>query len=332
MLLHQCALRSVLMVLLAPLIVCPHHVAAQESETAANAAEADSDQETRSLSYKFSKGQSIQYHVQHNMTILTQFPQFQAENQNDVTEQKAVRVVEIDEHGNATLEMKFKRIKMSAKSSESDTVHSFDSDNPSDDDPPQFKEVRKTVDSDTHVQFRVTPLGQLISVVRVDDAGNTQPIEPPPAKTGDPQVPQNDPSRNFLVSLPAEPVYVGASWKEDLTVIVNVTREIKRTVKLLRTYRVKSFEGSIVTLTMATSIAQPIKQPELLGQLIQRTPSGVIKFDSEAGQLVSRTTTVDKAVVNALGPNSMMKAVSKRVETMRPAEIASAQDNNSEKN
>lgn len=270
---------------------------------------ADSPQKW-TLAYKFEPGQTVYYEVHQKMEMHTEFNEAKQTQKNDVWERKHYRVVNVEADGTAELETVIDQVKMKAETG--DRTIDYDSTIPDSDVPHAFSGIVRSIGK-PQVRVRMSPQGKLVTLSRVNSEGKAGP------KVSANAVPANDPSHNFLVTFPAEPVAIGATWSEELTVKVVVTKEIQREIKLLRTFELSSVENNIATLKVATSIKSRVNNPAILTQLIQRTPSGTVTFDVTNGRIASRDMKTDKSVVNGLGANTVFRAVSHRTEKLATA-------------
>ena len=214
---------------------------------------------------------------------------------------KHLTVVETRDDGSFVLKTEFDRVVMEADLSGKKVV--FDSDKPRKEDPPGFGHVRKSLAKPRyHVHFAAN--GKLLGVKRLSNA-----------KSGDEKkAGKSDDGSSQLVVFPTEPIKVGSSWKEEYVVKLPMTKEIVRSITILRTYRLSSVKDGIARINFATSLKTPVRSPEILARLVQATPSGSVEFDIEAGQIVRRSLRVDETVLNHSGSQSMLKTVSKRFE------------------
>ena len=112
----------------------------------------------------------------------------------------------------------------------------------------------------------------------------------------------------LLFQLPDMPVTIGATWQEKFEVSIPVDNESKllRSVKLQRRYELKSVEQGIATIGIMTACLSPINNPYQESLLIQRKPSGTVKFDIGRGCLVDRQLTIDDKVVGNQGAGSAL--------------------------
>lgn len=259
----------------------------------------------RKLQYKFSSGQFAHYEVVSKMTMITQHGQAQVKATNESQAWKMFRVVTVEANGQATLEPLIERVKMQAQI---DNLPPTTYDSQLDPAPPrEFAEVAKSIGR-VQARFVYSPEGELLKIVALPGA--------PPALTAAAE--KVDAKYSFLVPFPKAPVGIGAVWKDRFQVVVSVGEGLGQPVTLQRQFTWKSLEGSVATILAKTSVLSPINNPQVEGQLMQRTPSVVIQFDLDRGLVLSQTASVDQEVVNALGPNTRLHAVSETVERLLP--------------
>ena len=264
------------------------------------------------LKFQFKQGEKLHYFVRHTMTMYTKFSRGETTDKNEVNEKKHFRIVKVLPDGTAELQTVFDHVRMSATFGENEPVL-FDSKWQDKEVPVQFRTVKDNIQKPQAI-FTIAPTGELKKLTQVDPSAAAPESE-------DGTVDQN---QNILFPLPANPISVGDSWKETLVVKVMVNKEIQRDVKLLRTYKLDAVKDDMASISFATSILSPVSNPQIRGQLIQRTPSGTIQFDIAKGQMASRVAKTDQSVVNALGEQTVLRAASERVENRVKPEIATA--------
>lgn len=271
--------------------------------------------QTWKLQYKFVPGESVHYEVHQKMEMHTEFNSATTKQTNDVWERKHYKIVSVEADGAAELETVIDEVKM--KANQGGQPIDYDSTKPGSKVPHAFSQIVDSIGK-PQVRVRMSPQGQLITVSRLNKNGKAGP------KVSASAIPPNDPTHNFLVKFPVEPVAIGATWSEELTVPVVVTKEINREIKLLRTFELAKIENGIATLKVATSIKSRVNNPSILTQLIQRTPTGTITFDIAKGRIASRDMKTDRSVINGLGNNTVFRAVSHRTEKLSTAPSATS--------
>lgn len=253
------------------------------------------------LAYKFKAGQTLYYEVNNRSTIESQMRDVYKETAAHESQAiKSLRVLSVDEAGAAVVEPVIDQVRMQATFNGTDPI-SYDS--TKDDEPPfQFRHVAATIGKTT-ARLKFAATGELLEIQPVGEnfkspVGNAK----------------FDPKYNFLVIFPPNPVSVGSSWKEKLMVPVTVNKTLTRDIPLQRTYTLARIDGKYAQIRFTTAILMPLDDPELQGQLMQRTPNGLIEFDLEEGVIATHTTEVNQKVFDALGPQTITSAVSTSVE------------------
>ena len=97
-------------------------------------------------------------------------------------------------------------------------------------------------------------------------------------------------------------------------------------IKARQVYTLASVKTGVATIRTETQILTPIHDPALASQLIQYETSGSVRFDVDAGRILSRETEVDKGVVGFRGEASSVHYLSRSTEEFLPAETKVAAD------
>jgi hypothetical protein len=111
----------------------------------------------------------------------------------------------------------------------------------------------------------------------------------------------------LTLALPEEPIAVGGSW--------SVPREIKardeagqvKVIKARETYRLEKVQTGVATLQVRTEVLTPIEQASVKAQIVQQLSNGSIRFDIDAGRVLSKELDWDETVVGFQGDNSLME-------------------------
>jgi hypothetical protein len=80
----------------------------------------------------------------------------------------------------------------------------------------------------------------------------------------------------------------------------------------------------IATIEVATRALTPIRDPALETQLLELESTGTVKFDIDAGRVVSQQMDVDKHVVGFSGEASSIHFVNRFTEELLPNESLAA--------
>ncbi len=252
--------------------------------------------EAVTLAYRFQKGDRIDMDVAHRALTETTMNGTTQTVETMTDSMKTWRVVAVDEAGRATLEHSVDDVTMTSRTSDRGEVRwSSDSDAAP---PPGYESVRPSLG---------VPLSRLV----VDRAGRVverQELRPsPPSSTGD----------LVVVPLPDGPVAPGAEWTIPQEVVVEVPNGPRKVVRTRLRYRLDTVADGIATIRVDTTVLTPVDDPRLEARLLERIWDGEIRFDLEAGRVLSRRTGIDRRVVGFGGPESSVRYKASLEETVR---------------
>jgi hypothetical protein len=262
---------------------------------------------TSLLQYKFRPGQEVYYHTVHATRLTTQKNETSENTENESKALKHFRVVSVDDKGVAVLESYLDRVRMWYRFGDNPPIeYNSESAAPI---PRGFGEIQSSIGRPL-ARTTVERNGRMKSIISLAE-------QPDAAFKGS----SDDRTRNFLFELPAEPIAIGAEWFEKLPVKVQVSKGLTNTVVLLRKFRLESVSNNIGTISVRCDLLTPINDPQILGQLIHRTPRGSFEFDIDQGLIVSRTMKTNKTEVGVIGPNSAMRASGELTEKLSRAPV-----------
>ncbi len=268
------------------------------------------------LRYRFQPNQFLHYKVVHEMIIQMQAKALKEVTKNLTTSRQHLRVVSVDEDGNAIMETMLDHVKMKSQFDDNPPTE-FDSDDP-DKRPAQFEHILKSVGK-PQGRVRVNAMGKVLemNVTAGKNATAKNGVIKNISKTdADKPEPEKLESYSLLVPLPEKPVGLGEQWIDYMDIKVQVNKTLTRTVKVRRAYTLTKLDGNIAKIEFKTSILDDPQDPEVRVQLIQRSPSGSIRFDIENGKIISNTMHSDQTEIGIAGDASSMRAVSNRTETL----------------
>jgi hypothetical protein len=186
----------------------------------------------------------------------------------------------------------------------------FDSDKGSTPDP-GFQAIRDAIGR-TVARFQVAPTGKLLKAVIVDTSA--------PKALRD-AAEKLDIRFQYLGLMPTTSVSVGDKWREDYSVVL-INNGLKEPWPMRRVYELTSVVDGIATIKFKTIIMKPVDEPELKKQVIQQTPAGTIEFDIEQGLVRSYASTINQTVINAFGPQSMLRVTGESTEKLVAAKTS----------
>lgn len=258
------------------------------------------DDNAIALRYKFQPNQSLFFEYSQDMTMHVQKKAFKQKIESQTITDKHLRVISVDAEGNALIEPVIDRARLSSREDDGPAA-SFDSANGPDKCPAAFRAILETIGK-PKLRIKFAPDGHVLSADGL--AGNSIVAE---------QL-ESDPSLNFLIVLPNQPVKVGDTWKDDFEVNVQLDKTLKQGVKLRREYRLVKLDGNQADIELKMGILTPIRDPAIELQLSSRILSGTIAFDHQTGQIISRQVKVDHQVINALGDGSLVRTIMTQTE------------------
>ncbi|HYW79450.1 MAG TPA: hypothetical protein VE890_07715, partial [Thermoguttaceae bacterium] len=131
--------------------------------------------------------------------------------------------------------------------------------------------------------------------------------------------PKNQSEGEITIPLPKEPVAIGHVWSfmHDVSVPLN-TGGIRK-VKTQQRFKLADVKTGVATIEVSNHLLTPIDDPKLESQLLQRQSAGTVKFDIDAGRILSQRMELDKRVVGFSGPTSSIHYATRFSERLLPA-------------
>jgi len=124
--------------------------------------------------------------------------------------------------------------------------------------------------------------------------------------------------------LPKEAIAVGHTWSQPQDIEVPLrTGGIKR-VKSRQKFTLRRVKTGVATIEIVTQILTPIHDPAIEAQLVQREMKGTIRFDIDAGRILSQKMDLDKHVVGFHTGASSVRYVTRFSEELLPSRDATA--------
>ncbi len=257
------------------------------------------------LKYAFHDGEILYYEVIHQTAVDTTV---QANTEQVKSRSKSLKKWEfsdVNSNGDAKLAHSIEWVNMWSEMSGREAVH-YDSrkDKKA---PPDYATIAKSLGTPIS-NVEVTPFGKITArkdKVKQIDRG-----------TG-----------GLLVPLPPAAVPIGTEWAVAGKVPVSMTDGRTQVIKTRQRYRLEKVETGIATISLKTQVLTPVSEGRVKSQLIQKLSNGVIKFDIDAGRIVSKDLKWDETVISFNGPESNMSFLARMTERLVPAaEVASLQD------
>ena len=246
-----------------------------------------------SLAYRFETGQILDFEVRQKTDIKTTI---QGQGSDATIVNNSLRrwiVKEVDNKGNATIELSTLRVQMHSK--EGLASVEFDSED-STKQPAKYQSIMNAVGKPLS-RIRISPQGAVLAEQKLLNTKGLAQVD----------------ASKILPPLSDQPIKLGGSWKHqyEIPVIRAATRFPAR-----QTFTLKSIENNTAIIAFKTEIIAPVSNPQLLAELVQHRPSGTIHFDLRQGQIVAQISNLDETVVGFAGPASAFQIKSTSIERL----------------
>ncbi len=250
------------------------------------------------LRYKFSKGEAVRTKVLHLVSLNTTISGSTQTAETTSGSVKLWRILDVDPAGLITLEHAVESVDMRQKmTGRQEVTYNSKTDKQA---PPGYETVAKAV-------------GIPLTVVTVDGTGKmlrrVEKRDVPPADAANNQM---------LVPLPAEPIAVGESWNVPVDVNIALEDGVARVIKTRQHYTLEKVAGGVATIAVVTQVLTPVNNPKIQSQLIQRLTKGTIRFDIDAGRVLSQQLDLDERVLGFNGGDSSLHYLGRFTEEYLP--------------
>jgi hypothetical protein len=262
------------------------------------------DPTTYDLRYKFATGDVLRYEVTHRASVRSTIDQTTQAAQTKTDSVKLWKVTDVLPNGDFEVMNVVESVHMVNQLPDKEPLE-YDSRRDKTP-PPGFEDAARAVGVPLSV-IRITPTGK---VVRRELKVRQQHLEADAA---------------VVVRLPAKAVTVGESWDEPFDLKVSLENGGTKSIQTRRHHKLAAVTDGIATIEVKYQVLSPI-DAHIEAQLVQRLMEGEVKFDIEAGRVVSQQMDIDKRILGFAGPTSSMhyvmrmeeKLERKPVVTMRP--------------
>jgi hypothetical protein len=257
---------------------------------------------TYDLRYKFTPGEQVRWKVVHLVTVETKIQGVTQTARTRSVSTKCWKVSRIDGPGNIVFDHVVENVDMWQKVTDRQEIRYNSETDKSP--PPSYEHVAESV-------------GVSLATVTIDSHGHV--IKRDNAK------PQFNPGIGELtVPLPDRPVQVGEEWAVPDEIAVRMPEGTVRRIKTRQLYTLVKVETGVATISLQTQVLTPVDEPKVKSQLVQRLTNGTIKFDVDAGRMLSKQMDLDETVIGFNGADSIMQYLARFTEEIQPAEVATA--------
>ena len=260
-----------------------------QSEASSPDGPAKPDTEKHLLRYRFRAGEVIRSKVVQQTKIETTIAGTTQAAEMMSISTKAWRVTNVDANGQISFDTMIEAVDMRQQMSGRQEVRYNSKTDATP--PPGYETAAASV-------------GKLLTTITIDPTGKLLRRE----KKN--QVGVDNLTAQIVVPLPEKPIAIGEPWSVPLDVPVSLdgTPGNTKNVTVKNRYQLEKVEDGIASISVQT-VLPPLNDPRIRAQLIQRMTKGTIRFDIQAGRVLSQQTDLDEQVIGFSGPNSSLQYV-----------------------
>jgi hypothetical protein len=132
-------------------------------------------------------------------------------------------------------------------------------------------------------------------------------------------------STQMTMPLPDRAIGIGGTWTSPLEVEVVLKDGGTKKIQTRQKFTLEKVVDSVATIAIDSQVLTPVSDPAIEAQLIQRLSSGTVRFDIEAGRVLSQQLDLDRHVIGFSGAASSMHYVTRFTEDLLPPVAETAQ-------
>jgi hypothetical protein len=252
------------------------------------------EEQKYTLRYQFHPGETLRWNVEQRTQMRTSVSKSTQDAETASFSQKTWRVKEVRPDGTAVFEHSVGWVDMRQKLSGSPEMH-YDSrtDKVA---PPGFQDVASAV-------------GVPLSTITLDPQGKIVKRERRAVKGSSTQE-----AGEITLPLPAEPIAVGHTWSQPCDIDVPLPTGGVKKIKAVQQFKLEGVQTGVATIAISTQILTPLTDPAIEAQVVQREGQGTVRFDIDAGRVLSQRRDTDKHVIGFRGNASSLHYVNRFAE------------------
>ena len=255
------------------------------------------------MRYRFSPEESIRYQVTHVAKTKTRIRGAEEVSHVHTVSEKLWEVRDVKENGAITFVHSVQSVEMMQKAGEADEIRW---DSRSGQEPPLiFESVAKQLQTPLST-VTINPRGQ--ETGRETHAGTE-------AQLG---------MGGLTLPLPEEAIAVGYSWSVPRDIKARAENGEIKVVKARDTYTLEKVQTGVATLKIRSEILTPVEEASIKAQIVQQLSNGSVRFDIDAGRVLSKQLDWDETVVGFQGHNSLMEYRSRVTEQLIDGPVRTA--------
>lgn len=269
-------------------------------ESSASAQEPAAATEQYLLRHKLKPGEEVYSTVLHQAKTVTRIQGIDQASEARTLSEKVWKVMAVNPQGDMTFEYRIQHVEMSQTHGDEKEIR-FDS-RKDKTPPPIYKKVAES-------------LGKPISTVVIDSTGKVL------SRSDNKDAPELG-MGDLVLTLPEEAFAIGGSWSVPRDTRVKLPDGTHKTIKIRETYELKKVQSGVATITIRSQPITPLDGPEVESQVMQQLSNGELKFDIDAGKLISKELNWDDSVVGFSGAESQLKYTARYREDTKVQRVA----------
>lgn len=238
------------------------------------------------LRYQLSEGEKIRYEVEHLAKTKTKMRGVEDLSNVRTVSTKVWRVLDISKEGHFTFDHYIESVAMSQQHGDQEPL-TWDS-NSGEDPPAIYRSVAEQ-------------LGKTIAQVRINHRGQEK------ERKGDIGTKTDLGMGGLTIPLPEEETKIGSSWSVPRQIRARRQDGEVKEIKVRELYTLEKISAGVATISVRSQPLTPISSAKIKSQVVQQLSDGTIKFDIDAGRMISKQLNWDETVVGFEGANSMME-------------------------
>lgn len=246
--------------------------------------------QTYDLKYKFTEGETILWRVEHTATTDTRV---QTDEETSASRSLSVlqwQVTDVDSLGNTTIALTLKSAVMWQQTDQNDPI-TYDSRKHRGEVPEVYRSFADWLGIPM-ATYKIDPEGKVID--RKEVYYNV--------KFG---------VGNITMPLPGHSVRIGDAWHSPGSIGVKTPDGIHKSIRTRIEYRLQRVSDGIALVSFDTQVLTPIDDPRIQSQLIQQLSQGVIRFDMNQGQMISKQLGWSEKCLGFKGAESSLSYLAK---------------------
>lgn len=236
------------------------------------------------LQYRLKAGTKIVSEVTHLAKTHTKINDEEQTSQSRTISQKVWYVKEVADDGRITFVHQVDSVNMSQQIGDGEELR-YDS--KTDREPVEiFRSVAETIGKPIST-ITITPSGTVVERSNESQGSNLG--------LGD-----------ITIPLPEEPIGIGDQWETTREIRIRRDDGTPKTVKVRELYTLEKFSAGVAVIAVRSEPLTPTSDAAIEAQVMQQMSNGTVRFDADAGQLISKNLAWDRTVVGFSGVGSVM--------------------------